>query len=151
MKQCGLFLILGLAGLLLATGCGSDEAEPQATIPDSSEGSSQPPSSEPAVTPANTPPAPPPPSPRQATPPGQMEAQATLEQGVEQVLSKAAQAPPPKNRQERFERNMNWIIAIKDGNAQQRSQVIAQIRAARLNPEESKELTEQAKMYGLRL
>jgi hypothetical protein len=77
-------------------------------------------------------------------------AQQYLQQGAQTILEDMKTAPAPTTERERFKRNMNWIVVLKDGNAQQKAEVRNQIREAGLSRDEAMELERLFRMYNVR-
>ncbi|HVR36743.1 MAG TPA: hypothetical protein VMS21_12920 [Methylomirabilota bacterium] len=77
-------------------------------------------------------------------------AQQYLQQSAQTILKEMETAPAPTTERERFRRNMNWIVVLKDGNAQQRAEVRNQIREAGLSRDEAMELEQLFRMYNVR-
>ena len=154
MKNSRKILALGLATSVCLSGCGKkDEPAPSAATPDA------------APTPAaEATPAPEAPAPVAAapTPPpvdAPVESQAVPAQDVPSpnrqaiadiALQKLKEVKVPKNETERFQRNVQWLTLIKNGDAKTKAEIMKQIRDARLTGAEAVELEKLRQYYGVR-
>lgn len=69
---------------------------------------------------------------------------------VQQAEQKLSKVKAPKDSQERFERNLQWLTLMQHGDAAKKAEVMKQIREARLSPAEVVELEKLRQYYGVK-